>query len=410
MRYHWIVLSLMGLSWVAQAEPLSFNAALALAERESPTLAAQNADIASARDSAIAAGALPDPKFFFGVDNLPVSGADSWSTTRDFMTMKKLGLMQDLPNGDKREAQRVVAAAAVDEAWGKRRVELIQLRRDTALAWVKRYYIERKMALFDSLDQQNRSLLDAVRAQMASGRSLAADWIGGNQQTLQLADRRDDLERDLAQAKAGLKRYVGAAAEQPLVGMPPDFELDPDQLHQQLAHHPDLELFSAMNRKAQAEVQEAESSKQSDWNVAVAYQKRAPEFGDMVSVQFTVDLPVFPDKRQDPLIAAKREALAELSAEKQATLRDRTAELDNGFADYTALSQQLNRMSQAELPLAQEKYDLQLSLYRAGKQALTDLIVARQEWIEQQLKAIDLQSQKSQAAVNLRFAYGEDKP
>ncbi|MDZ4261473.1 MAG: hypothetical protein U1B30_03965, partial [Pseudomonadota bacterium] len=60
---------------IAAAEPLSFDAALALPLREAPVLVANAAQLDAARQGAIPAGELPDPKLALGIDNLPIEGA-----------------------------------------------------------------------------------------------------------------------------------------------------------------------------------------------------------------------------------------------------------------------------------------------------------------------------------------------
>ena len=40
-----------------------------------------------------------------GVDNLPVSGADAWSFTKDSMTMARVGVMQEILSSGKREVR-----------------------------------------------------------------------------------------------------------------------------------------------------------------------------------------------------------------------------------------------------------------------------------------------------------------
>jgi len=51
-----------------------------------------------------------------GVDNLPVTGADAFDPTADFMTMKKIGLRQDVPARAKREARRTRRRAIVERS------------------------------------------------------------------------------------------------------------------------------------------------------------------------------------------------------------------------------------------------------------------------------------------------------
>ncbi|MFZ2627892.1 MAG: TolC family protein [Rugosibacter sp.] len=403
-------LSLAMLLGVAHAAPLSFTAALDLAERQSPGLAANTAQINAAQSSAIPAGALPDPKLFVGIDNLPVTGADRGQLNRDFMTMQKIGLMQEVPNADKRKAREAVAAASIDVASAQRQITRLQVRRDTAIAWLNVYYVERKFALFDELDQENKILADAVKAQVSGSRSPAVDAVLPQQEAVQLADRRDDLASNLAKARAALRRFVGTAASEPLIGEPPLLSVDAGHLRHQLDRHPELQMFSAETRKAEAEVHEADAMKQSDWGVELAYQKRAPQYSDMISVQFTFDLPVATARRQDPIIAARQQELTRIAAEREVMLRDHANQLENDLADYAALTRQLERAGQTALPLAREKVDLQTASYQAGKSDLTNLLAARRELIDQRLKIIELQAQHAVIAAQLHFAYGEAMP
>ncbi|CAN7383015.1 hypothetical protein LJR074_002322 [Acidovorax sp. LjRoot74] len=87
----------------APDEPLTLREALALAATRSLQLAANRASTAASRNMAVAAGQLPDPVLKFGVDNLPVNGAERLSLSRDFMTMRRIGVMQELPAAQKRQ-------------------------------------------------------------------------------------------------------------------------------------------------------------------------------------------------------------------------------------------------------------------------------------------------------------------
>ncbi|WP_406851409.1 TolC family protein [Herbaspirillum huttiense] len=397
------------MSGLAHAAPLSFSAALDIAERQSPSLASSRAQIAAAQSSAIPAGALPDPKIFAGIDNYPVSGPDRGRLNADSMTMQKIGVMQDFPNAAKRQARVAVAEASIETAEAQRQVERLKLRRATALAWLNRYFLERKISLFDDLDKENLLLADAVRAQITSGRTQVADSVMPKQEAAQLADRRDELIRDLVKAKSGLRRYVGGDADEPLVDALPELRIDADHLRDHLHKHPELEAFSAESHKAEAELRQAQAMKKSDWGVELAYQRRDPRFGNMVSVQFTFEIPVSPATRQDPLIAAKQQELYRIDADREAMLRDHTNELESDLADYQSLTRQLERANQTALPLAQQKNDLQYASYRAGKSDLTTVLAARREVVDQRLKIIDLEAQRSAVAAQLYFAYGGDQ-
>jgi hypothetical protein len=93
-----LLISLIGAAGAAVAEPLTFDGALDLATRSSPDIAVRTASVEAARSASVAAGRLPDPKLTFGVQDLPVTGQKQWSLTRDDFTMRKIGVMQDVPN------------------------------------------------------------------------------------------------------------------------------------------------------------------------------------------------------------------------------------------------------------------------------------------------------------------------
>src|SRR5258708_20756210 len=102
------VLGFLGLvicasAWSQTLPPLTLAETLKLAASQSRQLAAQDAAVAAARQMSVSAGQLPDPVLRLGVDNLPVNGPDPFSTTADFMTMRRVGVMQEFTPDQKRQ-------------------------------------------------------------------------------------------------------------------------------------------------------------------------------------------------------------------------------------------------------------------------------------------------------------------
>lgn len=389
------------------AAPLTLDEALRLADHNAPSLTAQAEKLQAARSAAIPAGELPDPKLLLGVQNFPVGGPDRGTLDHDFMTMQMVGVMQEMPNRDKRRARTEVAEAAVDLAAAQGRVERLNVRQATALAWIGSYSVELKQALFQQFYRENRLLSDTVRAQIASGRAQPADAVTPKQEAAQLDEQQDQLQLKRAQARATLKRWIGPAANEQPSGNWPQWPIDTLGYSHKLEHHPALAAFGPMTREAQAKVREAEADKSSDWSWELDYQKRGREFGDMVSVQFTFDLPLFPETRQNPKIAARHAELNQLEAEREAQLREHTEQLETQLADYQRLDRAARRTQESLLPLAKEKAELTLASYRAGKSDVSAVVAARRELIEAQLKQIDVNEQKALTSARLYFAYGE---
>ena len=391
----------------AWAQSLTFQQALATAVADTPALRAYAAQVDAARYSVTPAGALPDPKLAIGIDNLPIQGQDRYNLTRDSMTMQRIGIMQDIPNAAKRDARIALAKGRLDLAQAQARVARLTVLRETATAWIARYTVEQQLARIEALVAENALLSNAIRAQLAGGKGGAADTVMPRQEAAMIDERRDELTARRLQAMAVLRRWLGAAADMPLTGEPANWDLSRDTLAHTLHQHPELALFEPKTKVLEAEVAEAQASKRPDWGVDLAYQRRAPEFGDMVSVQLRFDLPVFSGSRQDPQIAARQAERAALEAEREATLREHIAMLDADWSDYQRLVNASRRQRETLLPLAEEKVQLATAAWRSGKGALSEVIAARRERIDTELKAIAVEGERQQMAARLHYAYGD---
>lgn len=395
------------LAWPTLASALTLDEALRLAQNNAPSLTAESSKLQAATQAAIPAGELPDPKLVVGLQNFPVGGPNRGTLYGDDMTEQMIGIQQQVPSRDKRKARVELAEATVDTAAAEGRIERLNVRQATALAWISSYSIERKDALFQDFYKENRLLSDTVRAQIAGGRAQPADAVTPKQEAAQLAEQQDDLIRQRAQARAALKRWIGPAANATPAGSLPQWPIDTSGLPHKLQHHPELAAYGPMTREAQAKVREAQAEKKSDWSWEVDYQHRDRQFGDMVSVQLSWDLPLFPQTRQNPKIAAREAEVNQLESEREALSREHTEQLESVLADYERLNRAVQRNAQSLLPLAKEKVELSMASYRAGKGDLNAVVAARRELIEARLKQVEVEEQRALINARLYFAYGE---
>lgn len=384
---------------------LTLDDALRRATSEAPSLQAQAARVEAARNAAIPADALPDPKLVLGVQSLPIEKQNRWSLTDDPMTMQMYGLMQEVPNRAKRRARAEAASAGIDRAAAERHVELLKVRAQTAQAWIAAHTVERKLALFDELLAENRLLDRTVKAQIAGGQGQAADAVAPRQEAALLAERRDELEQQRAQARASLRRWIGAAADQPLEGRLPSWPADAHAYGGHLQSHPELLAYGPKLDEAKARIDEAVAQKRPDWSWEVDYLRRGQQFGDMVNLKLTVDLPVFPGSRQNPTIAARHAEYEQLRAEREAMEREHAEQLAFDLAEQQRLNRARQRYQDSLLPLAREKVELSMAGYRSGKSGLNDVLAARRELLEARLKQIDLEGLEAIAGARLHFAY-----
>ncbi len=389
------------------AETLSFNTALELALHAAPLITANEAQTDAARQAAIPAGELPDPQLALGIDNLPVEGTDKFNLSRDFMTMQRIGISQTFTNPYKLDARIAVADGRIALAEAQTRLTRLQVLQETAVAWISRDTIEHQLIRLSSLEHENRLLERAVTAGFAAGKGMATDLLIPRAEAARLAERRDELLSRRSQAIAQLKRWIGTAASQDLSGTIPDWPINSEALSHGLHRHPELDLFDPKTRILDAEVDEAKAAEIPDLALQLAYQRRGMAYSDMVSLQVSVDLPVFSGSRQRPKLEAKLLERNALEAERNAALQEHTAMLESALAEHQRLSNAIKRMQDSLIPLAKQKTDLTLAAWRTNKTDLTALIGARQEQSEAELKQIALEGERQQLAAQLHYTYSQ---
>ncbi len=391
----------------ARAAGLDYAEALALARLNAPALRAQQASLAAATALQPAAASLPDPRLSLGVENLPINGADRYSLSRDSDTMQRLSLMQEVPNRAKREARVQIAGARVDRDRALLAAAELAVQRDAALAWLGVHFAQRRQALLGDFQRENQLLQDTLSARIANGAAAPAEMTAARQEALAIADRGDDLARDVARARAELQRWVGVRAGEALAGEPALPAVDATQLRGRMHHHAELRPYESMREVARAEMAEASAEQRGDWSWQVAYSRR-PRYDDMVSFMFSFDLPWQRERRVQPLINAKRHEIERIEAERDDLTRRHTSELESMLAELAALDAQHARLAGPGLALAVERVSLATASYRAGRADLGAVLMARTQALETRLRAIDLETQRATLRVRLATLMTEE--
>ncbi len=389
----------------ADEQPLSLEEAVQQALQTAPQLSARAESASAAQALVVSAGRLPDPELIVGIDNLPVTGPDAYSTTSDFMTMRKVGVMQEFPRARKRELQhdRAEAEAGVANA------ELIQARldvaREVATAWIRRATAEASLKDLQALEPEVALQAAAARAALSAGRSSTAEALAAEAAVAQLANRILKMRGEARQAADELSRWIDVDPARPLAAMPSLDRLPapPETLLGSVHEHGSLLPYESRLAAARTDVDLARAERRPDWSAELAFAKRGPEFSDMVSLQFRIGLPVFTKNRQNPLISAKHAELRRIEAERADELRMHTAELRKMLTEWELLGEQLEQYEQDLLPLARERSRASLASYRAGRGDLRLALDAYREEIDFVIEHAQLQNERGRAWAFLRY-------
>jgi outer membrane protein TolC len=348
---------------------------------------------------------LPDPALIVGIDNLPVNGPDAYSTTRDFMTMRKIGVMQEFPRREKRRLEHERAQADADFADAELTRTRLEIAREAAQAWIRLAAARRSLQELQALQPELELGATSARVGVAAGRGSSADALTAEVAVARLKNRLLQSQGDVRRAQADLARWVGDAAERPLGAWPvlDHLPVAPETIVETAQLHGDILPFEARLAAARTDVELARAAKRPDWSAELSFGKRGPDFSDMASLQFTVGLPLFTKHRQDPVIAARHATLRQIEAERDSEIRMHTAELQQLVIEWRQLGEQLDQYQRELLPLARERSQVALASYRAGTSELRVSLDAISDEIDLLLERADLENQRGQAWASLRY-------
>jgi len=417
LRSDVVVIALLAVSAstvaLAAEVPLTLAEAQRRALAQSSLLVAQDSAVTAAREMAVAAGELPDPVLRFGVDNLPVDGPDRFSIGADFMTMRRIGLMQEWTRAAKREARMTRFEREADKARSDQLAAAAAIQRDVALAWIDRYYAEAIVAVIATQAAEAKLEIEAAEAAYRGGRGSQADVFLARGAVAGLEDRASEARRRVATAIANLGRWVGAAADAPLAGTPPHgtLDLDAKTLVMQLERHPAVLALAQQQQVAAADARIAQANRDPDWTFEIAYQQRGSAFSNMMSVGVSVPLPWNRAQRQDRELAAKLALVDEARALRDDALRMYTAQVRALLAEWETGRERLALHAQALVPLSRQRTSATAAAYRGGKGSLAEVLAARRSELDVHRDALSIEQDTARAWAQLNFlGIGPDAP
>ncbi|WP_235835283.1 TolC family protein [Piscinibacter terrae] len=387
------------------AGSLTLDEALRLAQERSRQLSAQDAAANASRQMAVAAGQRPDPTLKVGVNNLPVDGPDRLSLTRDFMTMRSIGVMQEITRGSKLKARSERFEREAEVAVAGRALALANLQRDAAIAWLDRSYQERMREVLVGQRDEAKLQIDAADAAYRGGRGSQGDVFAARSAVALIEDRIAQTERQIASAKTQLARWVGTPANDALAEPPALATIGwrLDDLESRLAHHPEIAVMLKREELAQAEVEVARSSKKSDVSVEVMYSQRGSAYSNMVSVNVAIPLQWDPKNRQDREVAAKLAMLDQMRAEREEATRAHLAEVMAMWQEWQSNRDRLARYDASLIPLATERTRASVAAYRGASGTLTAVLEARRNEIDTRVERLRLDMDTARLWAQLNY-------
>jgi len=410
----------------ADGSPLSLAEAQRLAVAQSPEIAAQRSLVEGAGSAAIAAGALPNPKLFAGVEDLTISSPTAW-TLQDAHTSLFVGVSQMFPGGSKRALRtRRAEQDALREA-SMLDVQRAAIQREVAAAWIVEHFADEAEAAVTAQIDEADLAVSAASAAYRSDRGSQTDVIAAQAAVIDLKNRRTEVGVQAKRARIALARYIGRDAERTLGDLPDTRVLpaavarfaDGDEL-------PEVRAALAREALAAAEADVAHEDRWPDWEVELAYGYRGyspdvaaqpfhaaepgTKYGDWIALKVSVELPLFTWKHDNPLHAAKLKELDAARATREEARRKYVAEVRGMIAEWESAWAQARRTRAELLPLTVRRREVAMAAYRAGTGPLAAVLDARRGELEAKLALIAQEQAAAKAWAWLAFVFPVTEP
>lgn len=386
---------LPSLPWAA---PLTLESALELAVQRSGATRSARAALASAAEMARAAGQLPDPMLRAGVENLPVTGGDRFSTTRDSMTMKRVGVSQEWLGRDKRAARQAAADAAVGKETVAAQAAAAQVRLQTAMAYADAFYIGRALELSTLIEHHAHEEFEAARARLASSAASSQEVLALEGARGVAADDSAEVRQQQNAANVALQRWVGIAPDElaPLaIPAAPAEEA-------YLAAHPSVLSMRNEAELARQTAAVTATNRKPNWTWEVSYGQRSG-YSDMLSFGVSIPLPVAAAQRQDRETAAKLALVDKAEADLAEAGREARTEYRSLRGDVDRLLERTARYRSAVVIPAAQRTAAATAGYRSNQTSLVTLFEARHAEVEAQRKLLSLERDLARARAQLAF-------
>lgn len=388
----------------AQVSGLSLDQALQMAAQRSASSQAAAASVQASQEMAAKADQLPDPMLKFGVDNLPVTGPDKYSLTRDFMTQRRVGIEQQWVSADKRTARAERGQRAVESDEANYLTNVAKVREETAIAWINVLYAQQTLDLLKALENETSQDLKTGQAALRGGKTGASEALQAQLTLSQAQDRTRKGEQALKSARTGLSRWVAVPVETVAGSLPP--------LTSHVANLPieDLEKYHPMLLNARraivladAETTVATRERNPDWSFEAAYAQRGSQYSNMVSVGVSIPLPVNRAQKQDRDIAEKSALGTKARMQYEDALRELQAEIQDQSLTLASLQERATQLKALLLPTASQQVELATAAYRSGTGSLAAVFNARRMALDAQMQVLDVEKEAATTWAKLEY-------
>jgi len=408
---------LINISFVSANEPLSLETAITTAHAANPGLAAIESRVQALQAIPAQQGALPEPRLSINAMNIPL---DTFSLRQEPMTQLQVGIQQTLPYPGKLALAAQAAQHQAQVAHYDYLDKQLLLTRDVKTLWWNIFYLEKALTAL----KKNHSLLNQIvniaQTHYEVGQGMQQDVLLAQLELSKLNEQRLRLQQLRSTEEIRLSTLLNHPNDNEIkleitnnISLP---TLAPVESLIQLANNKQPSLNAQQQRinMAKTRITLAKKDYAPDFQVGAAYGLRlgdnpdGSDRADFASILFSMNLPIYTDKRQDSKIDQRN---AEWLAQKYQFSDQRNnvaSNIQQANKDYLSLYQQVQLYKQEILPQAQQTVEAMLSGYQVGKVDFFVLIRSQTTLYNYETQYWKTISTANQSLARLAAAVGEE--
>jgi len=384
------------------AVPLTIAEAEDLALAAEPGQQALQARAEALDEQAVVAGALPDPTLRLGMNNFPIQ---SGGFSTEAMTNVGAGIRQAFPRGETRGYGRTQYTELAAEQRRQADARGADVLTATRQAWLDLYYWTRAHVLVVESRPFFDDLATITRSLYAVGRRDQTDVLRAELELSRLDDRLLEIDRQRARAQARLGQWIGDAAQRDPADKLPNWDELPalEALLANLELHPALAAADARIAARAAGVSLAEQRSRPGWAVDVGYAYREGALptgeprSDFISVNVTVDLPLFNKASVDSTLTAALRQRSAATADRERLLREMRSRLAEEHARWQDISRRLELYDDRILVQANDHAHAALLAYQSDTGDFAEVMRGYIDDLNTRIDYVRLQVEREQA-------------
>lgn len=364
-------------------------------------------------DMGVASSQWVDPKLKVGIANLPV---DSFTFDDDPMSNISVGLMQQFERGDTLKLKQKQSTQQADSLREKARVRELDVQRAITQLWVELAFQLRSRQLMSKNQKLFRELEHFLSINYGVGENQAQDIIQAQLQISRVDEKLQANTQLQQRIRAQLSEWLGSQAMKVSANTYPQWTRlntylasAPVEDYRTLTMHPSVRVVDEMIKSSETGVAIANEAYNPQFGVEVMYGHRQANgmngqpASDLVSAFFTMDIPLFTDKRQDKKLSSAQYQLGAVKSQRDLMLKQMNAKVKALLVDRSNIKQRLNRYQGSLLKQAREKTRAIERGYQNNTSQLDEYIRAASEELSIELEQARLNADLQ--LVNSNLAY-----